>query len=238
LAKAFALLWGSVMVGALITLKVCASVGERCQGERTKPPKLRQEILDTTRAMWVAATFAAWPMAQAAAGETTGLKWTSAEAGYGWPVLIAQILAGIIVMDAWLYWKHRILHTRTFFVFHKHHHAFKDPTPFAGFAIHPVEAIVTFWPILLLIIPEAVHFAPLYFTAVVGFISLNLYLHCGVTFNWAEAILPKFGLNSSAFHNKHHSRANVNFGEASFVRDIICKTRFQDFETRRAKGTS
>ena len=58
-------------------------------------------------------------------------------------------------------------------------------------------------------------------------------LRC-VAFTWAEALLPKIGLNSSAYHNRHHSRANVNFGAASYIWDLICKTRMEDFEARRA----
>ena len=42
--------------------------------------------------------------------------------------------------------------------------------------------------------------------------------------------LPKAFLNTSAFHNVHHSHANANFGEAMYLWDVICKTRLQDTE--------
>jgi lathosterol oxidase len=140
------------------------------------------------------------------------------------------MLLGVVAMDAWLYWKHRLLHTRLLFPFHKAHHHFRDPTPFAGFAVAPVESLLTFWPILLLCVPGAVHWAPMYFALVVGFVVLNLYLHSGVTYRFVEATLPRLFLNTSAFHNVHHSHANANFGEAMVLWDRICKTRLEDVE--------
>jgi lathosterol oxidase len=138
-----------------------------------------------------------------------------------------------VLVDAMTYWKHRLLHTRLFFPFHKHHHLFRDPTPFAGFAVGPVETLLTFWPLLLVCFPVAKHFAPLYFTAIISFVLLNLYLHCGVTFIWLEKVLPRIGLNSSAWHNVHHSDVNANFGEVSFYWDKFCKTTLKDYRKKK-----
>ena len=44
-------------------------------------------------------------------------------------------------------------------------------------------------------------------------------------------IVPKTGLNTSAFHNIHHSHAVVHFGEAMTIWDRICKTRLADRQT-------
>jgi lathosterol oxidase len=135
------------------------------------------------------------------------------------------------------YWKHRLLHTRLFFPFHKHHHSFRDPTPFAGFAVGPLETLLTFWPLLLICFPPAKHFAPLYFSAIVGFVFLNLYLHCGVTFNWMEKLLPRIGLNTSAWHNVHHSDVNANFGEVSSIWDKVCKTSRRHVQAKKKPVT-
>jgi lathosterol oxidase len=114
------------------------------------------------------------------------------------------------------------------FPFHAAHHQFRDPTPFAGFAVAPFEALLTFWPILLLCVPAFTHWAPLYFSLVAGFIGLNFYLHSGVTLGWAERLLPKLSLNTSAFHNVHHAHVKANYGEALTLWDRICKTRLDD----------
>ena len=103
---------------------------------------------------------------------------------------------------------------------------------FAGFAVGPVESLLTFWPILLLCIPAATHYGPLYFGLVTAFVLLNFYLHCGVTLRFVEAILPRLFVNTSAFHNQHHSNAEKNFGEAFTLWDYLCRTRAIDPESR------
>jgi lathosterol oxidase len=70
-----------------------------------------------------------------------------------------------------------------------------------------------------------VHYAPVYFSLVVGFVLLNFYLHCGVTAAAIEATLPRLRLNTSVFHNRHHANAEVNFGEALTLWDDLLGTR-------------
>jgi lathosterol oxidase len=137
----------------------------------------------------------------------------------------AQTLVAVIALDAWLYWKHRLLHTPALFGFHRAHHVYRDPTAFSGFAVGPVEAVLTFWPLVFLAVPQAPHYAPVYFALVAGFILLNFYLHCGVASRLLEATLPRLSINSSAFHNRHHANAEVNFGEALTLWDRLLGTR-------------
>lgn len=203
-------------------------VGERIQGIRKNPAPVKREIFGSTRAGFVVACIAAWPVGLYRLGYPSGLAWTLNEMGLNWWQATLQMWLGIIAIDAMTYWKHRLLHTRLFFPFHKHHHSFRDPTPFASFAVGPMETILTFWPLLLICIPEAKHFAPFYFTAIVGFILLNIYLHSGVYNKALEIVLPRMILNSSAWHNIHHSEVNVHFGEVSSIWDKICKTTLAD----------
>lgn len=179
-----------VLAGAGLVTLLASWSGERIQGVRHKPAPMLQEALETTRAMYVAACLMAWPLAQWRLGHPTGMVMTVEGGALGLGRVLLQTFAGVMIIDAWLYWKHRLLHTRAFFGFHKAHHAFRDPTPFAGFAVAPVESLLTFWPILLLCIPEATHWAPLYFGLVIGFVNLNFYLHCGVTIGFAEKRCP------------------------------------------------
>ena len=212
--------------------------GNRIQGERRKTPPFASEAFGTARAALVVALMAAWPIGLSRAGMETGLVWTLEEMGLPWWAIILQMYLGIVLVDAWTYWKHRLLHTKLLFPFHKHHHTFRDPTPFSGFAVGPVETVLTFWPLLLVCFPPAKHFAPLYFSAIAGFVLLNLYLHCGVTFNFLERILPRLMLNSSAWHNVHHSDVNANFGEVSYIWDKWCKTTLADHRSRKKAPVS
>lgn len=181
-------------------------------------------VRDTALAAWIAACLLAWPLARMHAGERTGLVWSLAEAG-GAARVILQTAGAVLALDAWLYWKHRLLHTRWLFPFHRAHHVYRNPTALAGFAVGPVESVLTFWPVVLVAVPEAVHWAPLYFALVGGFVLLNFYLHAGVASRLLEATLPRLYVNTAVFHNRHHANAEVNFGEAFTLWDHLCATR-------------
>lgn len=224
LAAGFLGIAGSVLLGAAIVTWFSEHSQTRLQGQRRNPAPIWQEMRDTTLAAWIASCLLAWPLSRMWSGHPTGLVWTLDEAGGGLRVF-ATTLVALGVLDAWLYWKHRLLHTRWLFPFHRAHHAFRDPTAFAGFAVGPVESLLTFWPLVLIVIPEAPHYAPVYFALVVGFITLNFYLHCGVSVRALELTLPRGFLNTSTFHNRHHANAAVNFSEAFIVWDYLCGTR-------------
>ncbi len=217
----------AVLAGAGLVTWLSERRSDRLQGPRRKPALIAHEAQVTAVAAWIASSLLAWPLARLWSGEPTGLVWDLEQAGGG-PLIFAQTFASLFVLDAWLYWKHRLLHTRFFFRFHREHHTFRDPTAFAGFAVGPVESLLTFWPIVLMAIPEAIHYGPLYLSLVIGFVVLNLYLHCGVTVRALEAVLPPLLFNTSAFHNRHHANAEVNFGEAFTIWDRLCKTRAED----------
>jgi sterol desaturase/sphingolipid hydroxylase (fatty acid hydroxylase superfamily) len=217
-----------ILGGAGLAHLASQRFGTRIQGPRRKPPPLGREAFESARAMWVMSTLAAWPIMQWQLGHPTGMILDLRAHGIEAWQIVLQTLLGVVIIDAWLYWKHRILHSRTLFGFHRQHHTFRDPTPFAGFAVGPFEALLTFWPVTILCIPEATHWAPLYAALVIGFVTLNFYLHCGVTLSPVEATLPRLFFNTSAFHNVHHSHANANFGEALYLWDRLCKTRLRD----------
>lgn len=231
---AFAVIAPPLIGGCWVMHRVSLRWGRRIQGERRAPPPIGKEIFETARAMYVVACIAAWPIAQHRMGEPTALTWSLEDAAGGSVAMVLlQFGVGIVAADFWTYWKHRILHTRALFAFHRNHHAFRDPTVFAGFAISPVESLLTFCPIFILCWPPAVHWAPVYFGLIGGFVVLNYYLHCGVTYGWAEKWLPRLGLNTSAWHNVHHSHATANYGEMSFLWDRICGTSLAALEKKK-----
>ncbi len=227
LAVAFVAIAGGLLLTAWSMDRIAARVGKRIQSTRRDPMSL-QGALATVSSAWVAACLLAWPVAQARTGQPNGLVWSLADAHTTpWTVLLETALA-LVVLDAWLYWKHRLLHTRWLFAFHREHHGFRDPNTFSSFAVGPLEALLTFWPIVLLSIPQATHWAPLYFGTSAAFVLLNFYLHSGVTWRWVEAILPRAYVNTSAHHNIHHSHADTNFAEAFTIWDHLCGTRLDE----------
>jgi len=236
LGLGFVTLAGTILTGAALVTFLSerpSRRGLRIQGPRQKPALMLRESADTALAAFIASCFLAWPLWRSWTGRPIGLVWSLDAAG-GLPLVLLQTAAGVLILDAWLYWKHRLLHTRLLFPFHRAHHVFRDPTALAGFAVGPLESVLTFWPLLLVAVPQAKHWAPLYFTLVAGFILLNYYLHCGIRVALLEQLLPPLLFNTSAFHNLHHSHADVNFGEALTLWDRLCRTRYGD---RREAGT-
>ena len=233
LAILFVCITGSVLAISQILYSISKKYGYRVQGERQKAPPIKREIFETTRSLFIASCLAAWPLGLYRAGLPTGYAWTLQEMGLTWWMVVLEMYAGIIVIDAYSYWKHRLLHVKFFFPFHKTHHSFRDPTPFGGFAVGPFEAFLTFWPVLIICYPPAKHFVPLYMTAIVAFVVLNLYLHCGVAFSRVEKTILPIGLNSSGWHNYHHSDVVSNFGELSYIWDKICKTSRKDIAEKK-----
>jgi len=183
---------------------------------------LREEIFETTRCMLVISCMAAWPLSRYAAGEPTGLIWSLEEVGSTLPSYLAGFVVGIPAADAWLYTKHRLLHTKFLWAFHAHHHTFRNPTAFGGFAVSPLESIWTFCPIFLW--SHLPHWIPLVGPSIFLFFVLNTYLHCGFTFGWLEAVLPLLMIDSSAYHNVHHEKVTTHFGEISSFWDYMLGT--------------
>ena len=128
--------------------------------------------------------------------------------------LFGSFLFLVFFHDTWFYWTHKLMHhPRLFRIFHRVHHQSHNPTPWASFSFHPLEALVeiAFLPILVCLVP--IH------TVVIVLFSLfslafNVLGHLGFE------IFPKGftrhrlfrWLNTSTHHNLHHQRSNCNYG--------------------------
>jgi len=62
---------------------------------------------------------------------------------YGYVYFFFSIVLMIFIHDTYFYWTHRAMHWKPLFkVVHKTHHLSVNPTPFAAYAFHPLEALV------------------------------------------------------------------------------------------------
>ena len=224
--------FAAVLVGGILGAAAAAdwlfsATGSSLQPRKAPASKLRAaEAFESARAMVVFAGFAAWPRMLLLQGRPTALQWSLAAAQPGAPTSLAlyaaKLLCVTLATDAYMYAKHRALHAPALYAFHRQHHAFHNPTPFASFAVAPLEAVATFAPVLLLCLPSAPIWAAAYAAWVLAFVALNLYLHAGHELPALERALRAVGLNSSAFHNVHHESGGVrNFGELLFVWDAL-----------------
>ncbi len=132
----------------------------------------------------------------------------------GWPYFFVSIGLIIFLHDAYFYWIHRAMHhPKLFRWFHFVHHKSVNTTPFSAFSFHPIEAIVEF-----AVVPLVVFLVPIHVFVLVIFGSwtmiFNVLGHCGYEFFPAGFTRhPVFRwINSSVHHNLHHTKVGCNFG--------------------------
>jgi len=126
------------------------------------------------------------------------------------------ISIGIILLihDTYFYWTHRLMHHPSVFkYFHKVHHLSTNPSPWAAFAFHPLEAIVEAGIIVVIAFIMPVH--PL---AIALFLLImmvyNVYGHLGYELYPKGFTKTRIGkwINTSINHNQHHQYFKGNYG--------------------------
>ncbi|WP_265132342.1 sterol desaturase family protein [Chryseobacterium oranimense] len=142
-----------------------------------------------------------------------------------------SVLLGAIIHDSYFYWLHRLLHHKRLFKYsHVIHHQSKNPSPFASYSFNFIEAIGEglIIPVLLFIVPF--HLMSLYCFIVLGFI-INAYGHLGYELapKWFRTSFLFHILNTSVYHNLHHSKFYGNFGLYFRFWDKIMGTENPDY---------
>lgn len=126
---------------------------------------------------------------------------------YGYAYLPVSFVLAIIIHDAYFYWTHRLLHHPWFVQFHGEHHKSVTPTVWAGFAFHPVEALVQVgvYPILFFALP--MHFGVM--SAFLAYSALfTAVIHSGHDLG-AGAGRIFIGARQ---HDLHHMHGQGNYG--------------------------
>ena len=150
---------------------------------------------------------------------------------YGTGYFILSIIAAIIIHDTYFYWTHRWMHhPRIYKYVHKIHHKSTNPSPWAAYSFHPIEALVQ-----ALIFPILVTIMPMHGLAILSFliymIVRNVLGHLGFE------LFPKgFTRNkwfswhtTSTHHNMHHHYFHNNYGLYFTWWDRIMKTEHPDY---------
>ena len=155
-------------------------------------------------------------------------------AQYGWLWLAIQLPLLLIWQDTWFFWTHRFLHRPWWFKrVHYVHHLSRDPSPFTGYAFHPIEACVH-----ALTIPLALLVLPLNAGVVLVFgvhqIIRNLLGHSAIEVMPSGLLThPVFGLlSTTTHHHLHHEDARGNYALWFSVWDRVCKTEHPDYTAR------
>jgi sterol desaturase/sphingolipid hydroxylase (fatty acid hydroxylase superfamily) len=151
---------------------------------------------------------------------------------HGWLYLCVSLLALIFLHDTWFYWTHRLMHWRRFFpIFHRVHHLSHNPTPWASFAFHPLEALVQ-----AIIFPLATLVLPLHPLAAVLWLFymtvMNVVGHLGFEILSAGFLKNRFWRwhNTSVHHNMHHHYVHYNYGLYFNIWDRLMGTNHPRYE--------
>lgn len=125
-----------------------------------------------------------------------------------------SVVAGIVGLDAWFYWTHRLMHDpRLFRRFHRRHHRSNNPSPFTAYSFDVGEALLLFgfvavWPAVFPMPGYAMLWVMTYQ------IVTNTLLHSGYELMparrdgrpWLDFIV------TTTHHDLHHAQAGWNYG--------------------------
>lgn len=149
-----------------------------------------------------------------------------------WFVLAFPIMA--IMHDTYFYWMHRLMHHPSIFKFvHLIHHKSTNPSPFAAYAFHPLEAIVEAGIFLVFIFTIPVHLFHLLFFFLF-MIVYNVYGHLGWELypkGFSKHPVGKW-INTSVNHNQHHQYFKGNYGLYFLFWDRIMGTIRKDYDQK------
>lgn len=150
---------------------------------------------------------------------------------YGIPYFIFSIVAIIVIHDTYFYWGHRFMHLKKVYpLVHLVHHRSTNPTPWAAFCFHPLEAIIEAG-----IIPLVVFIFPIHFFAIIAFFVfmtfMNVLGHLGYELypkGFTKSKLLGWN-NTSTHHNMHHSLFDYNYGLYFNFWDKLMKTNHEKY---------
>ncbi|TDD96986.1 sterol desaturase family protein [Flavobacterium cellulosilyticum] len=134
---------------------------------------------------------------------------------YGITYLIGSVFIMVVIHDTYFYWTHKLMHSyKWFYRFHKIHHSSHQPTPWAAFAFHPVEAFIS-----LGIIPLIIFIIPTHPIALILFLIImtiyNVLIHLGYEIFAKKSVLHFIGKwkNTTRDHDLHHEiGGRFNYG--------------------------
>ena len=158
--------------------------------------------------------------------------------GLAWLLLSLPLM--IVWHDFYFYWTHRLLHTRWLFRnVHGVHHRSRNPSPWAAFSFHPIEALVN-----SMVVPITLVAVPLNEYVIAAFaihqIIRNAHGHAAV-----ESLPRGFARHwlggrfvTTTHHHLHHETAQGNYGLWFTWMDRWFGTERQDYFERFDKATA
>lgn len=143
----------------------------------------------------------------------------------------ATVLIGLVIHDTYFYWMHRLLHhDKLFKLTHLVHHRSTNPSPWTSYSFHLLEAVAEGLVLVILVCVMPMHPLGVLLFTIAAF-GINVYGHLGYELmprNFRHSWL--FGvLNSSVYHNLHHSKFKGNYGLYFRIWDRVMGTEHPDY---------
>lgn len=130
---------------------------------------------------------------------------------------------GILLLDAWFYFIHRLLHTRPLYRFHKPHHLNVTPTVWSNDSGHWVDTAMThsFYVWIAVLLPTPILSIVLIrlfdqITAIIG--------HCGFEHFAGPTMRRPWPGICTVYHDQHHSAFRYNYANFFSFWDRVCGT--------------
>jgi lathosterol oxidase len=153
---------------------------------------------------------------------------------YGWLWLLASLPLMLLWHDFYFYWTHRLLHTNAWLRrVHSVHHRSRQPSPWAAYSFHPLEALING-----LVTPLALLVVPLHWSVLLLFslhqILRNAHGHAAfetMPRGFARHVLGRH-FTTTTHHHMHHETARGNYGLWFTWWDRWCGTERADYHAR------
>ena len=151
---------------------------------------------------------------------------------YGKLYLIFALPLMILMHDTYFYWIHRTMHSPFLFKkVHLVHHKSTNPSPWAAYAFHPLEAVIESLIFVIFLFTIPVH--PILLTVFFVFSLLyNVYGHLGFELfadGFNKHWIGKW-INTSVSHNLHHQYFKGNYGLYFTIWDRAMGTLRTDYD--------
>lgn len=147
-----------------------------------------------------------------------------------WWLPVSFILA-LVIHDTYFYWMHRALHIKALFPkAHFVHHLSTNPSPWASYSFHLIEAATEALVILIIVFVIPIHPTIIMLFTLVSFL-INIYGHLGYEImpKWFRNSILFEIINTSVYHNLHHHKFKGNYGLYFRVWDRLMKTENTDY---------
>jgi lathosterol oxidase len=153
---------------------------------------------------------------------------------HGWTYYFLLFPVLFIMHDTYFYFTHRLMHQpRVFRLFHLVHHRSTNPSPWAAYSFHPLEALVEQFITVIFYFTIPIHLTHLGIFFLMSIIY-NVYGHLGYELyprGFSRTWIGRW-INTSISHNQHHQYFKGNYGLYFLFWDRVFGTIREDYDDR------